>query len=92
VAIVPDMLAEAYASHVPIKVLAMPVPIPPFDLRIYWHGRSIMMPRSVGFGTCSLSFSALEEPSPPVARVLAPLSLDKLPELSTPGVSICCAA
>jgi DNA-binding transcriptional LysR family regulator len=33
------MLAEAYASHVPIKVLAMPVPIVPFDLRIYWHER-----------------------------------------------------
>ena len=39
VAIVPGMLAEAYASHLPIKVFAMPVPIPPFDLRIYWHER-----------------------------------------------------
>jgi DNA-binding transcriptional LysR family regulator len=39
VAIVPAMLAEEYASHVPIKVLPMPVPVPPFDLRIYWHDR-----------------------------------------------------
>jgi DNA-binding transcriptional LysR family regulator len=39
VAVVPGMLATAYASHVPIKVLAMPVPVPPFDLRIYWHER-----------------------------------------------------
>jgi DNA-binding transcriptional LysR family regulator len=33
------MLAEAYASHLPIKVFALPVPIPSFDLRIYWHER-----------------------------------------------------
>jgi DNA-binding transcriptional LysR family regulator len=39
VAVVPGMLAEAYASQVPIKVLAMPVPLAPFDLRIYWHER-----------------------------------------------------
>jgi len=39
VAVVPGMLAEAYASHLPIKVLSMPVPIPPFDLRIFWHER-----------------------------------------------------
>lgn len=39
VAIVPGMLAEAYASQLPIKVFATPVPIPPFDLRIYWHER-----------------------------------------------------
>jgi DNA-binding transcriptional LysR family regulator len=39
VAIVPGWLAEAYASHLPIEVLAMPVPVPPFDLRIYWHER-----------------------------------------------------
>jgi DNA-binding transcriptional LysR family regulator len=39
VAVVPGMLAQAYASHVPIKVLSMPVPIPAFDLRIYWHER-----------------------------------------------------
>jgi DNA-binding transcriptional LysR family regulator len=39
VAIVPEMLAEAYARHLPIKMLPMPVPIPPFDLRIYWHER-----------------------------------------------------
>jgi DNA-binding transcriptional LysR family regulator len=37
VASVPGMLAEAYASHFPINVFAMPVAIPPFDLRIYWH-------------------------------------------------------
>jgi len=38
-AVIPARLAEAYASHVPIKVLPMPVPIPPFDIRIYWHER-----------------------------------------------------
>ena len=45
------MLAEADASHVPIKVLSMPVPLPPF-LRIYWHERyhhdaPIRLPRKV---------------------------------------------
>lgn len=39
VAIVPEMLADAYKTHVPIKALPMPVPIAPFDLRIYWHER-----------------------------------------------------
>jgi DNA-binding transcriptional LysR family regulator len=39
VAVVPGMLAEEYASRVPVKVLPMPVPIPPFPLRIYWHER-----------------------------------------------------
>lgn len=39
VAIVPGMLAEAYETHVSIRVLPMPVPLAPFDLRIYWHER-----------------------------------------------------
>jgi DNA-binding transcriptional LysR family regulator len=39
VAIVPGALAEAYETHVPIKVLPMPVPVAAFDLRIYWHER-----------------------------------------------------
>jgi DNA-binding transcriptional LysR family regulator len=39
VAIVPEMLADAYKTHAPIKALPMPVPVAPFDLRIYWHER-----------------------------------------------------
>ena len=39
VAIVPGMFADIYAPHVPIKVLPLPVPIPPFDLSVYWHER-----------------------------------------------------
>jgi DNA-binding transcriptional LysR family regulator len=38
-AVIPNRLAEAFVSHVPIKVLPLPISIPPFDIRIYWHER-----------------------------------------------------
>jgi DNA-binding transcriptional LysR family regulator len=38
-AIVPSRLAQAFALHGRIKVLPMPVPIPSFDIRMFWHER-----------------------------------------------------
>jgi DNA-binding transcriptional LysR family regulator len=38
-AVIPGRLAEAFVSHVPIKVLPLPISVPPFDIRIYWHER-----------------------------------------------------
>jgi DNA-binding transcriptional LysR family regulator len=38
-AVIPGRLAEAFVSHVPMKVLPLPISIPPFDIRIYWHER-----------------------------------------------------
>jgi DNA-binding transcriptional LysR family regulator len=38
-AVIPSRLAEAFVSHVQIKVLPLPISIPPFDIRIYWHER-----------------------------------------------------
>jgi DNA-binding transcriptional LysR family regulator len=39
VAIIPSRLADAFVSHLPIKVLPPPIPFPSFDIRIYWHER-----------------------------------------------------
>jgi DNA-binding transcriptional LysR family regulator len=38
-AVVPKRLADAFATRVPIKVLPLPVSIPPFDICIHWHER-----------------------------------------------------
>jgi DNA-binding transcriptional LysR family regulator len=38
-AVVPKRLADAFATRVPIKVLPLPVSIPPFDVCIHWHER-----------------------------------------------------
>jgi DNA-binding transcriptional LysR family regulator len=38
-AVIPSRLAETFVSHVPIKVLPLPIPIPPYDICIYWHER-----------------------------------------------------
>src|SRR5262249_28871654 len=38
-AVIPGRLAEAFVSHLPIKVLPLPISIPPFDIRLYWHER-----------------------------------------------------
>lgn len=38
-AVIPSRLAEAFASRAPIKVLPLPISIPPYDIRIYWHER-----------------------------------------------------
>ena len=38
-AVVPRRLADAFAARVPIRVLPLPVALPQFDIRIYWHER-----------------------------------------------------
>jgi len=38
-AIVPARLAETFAAHVPIKILPMPIAMPDFDIRMFWHER-----------------------------------------------------
>jgi DNA-binding transcriptional LysR family regulator len=38
-AVVPKRLADAFATRVQIKILPLPVSIPPFDICIYWHER-----------------------------------------------------
>lgn len=38
-AIIPGRLADTFAPHVPIKVLPLPVPVPDFDIRMFWHER-----------------------------------------------------
>jgi DNA-binding transcriptional LysR family regulator len=37
--IIPGRLADTFAPHVPIKVLPLPVPVPDFDIRAFWHER-----------------------------------------------------
>src|SRR5262249_1044122 len=39
VAIIPSRLAQAFVAHVAIKILPAPIPLPSFDIRIYWHER-----------------------------------------------------
>jgi DNA-binding transcriptional LysR family regulator len=39
VAVIPSRLAETFRPHVSIKVLPLPISIPPFDIRIFWHER-----------------------------------------------------
>jgi DNA-binding transcriptional LysR family regulator len=38
-AVIPGRLAEAFEAHAGIKALSLPVPIPPFEIRVYWHER-----------------------------------------------------
>jgi DNA-binding transcriptional LysR family regulator len=38
-AVVPNRLAQAFASLAAIKILPVPVSIPPYDIKIYWHER-----------------------------------------------------
>jgi DNA-binding transcriptional LysR family regulator len=39
VAIIPGRLADTYGRHLPIKVLPTPIPMPAFDVRLFWHER-----------------------------------------------------
>jgi DNA-binding transcriptional LysR family regulator len=39
VAIIPSHLGEAVGHHMRVKVLPMPVPAPPWPIRMYWHER-----------------------------------------------------
>jgi DNA-binding transcriptional LysR family regulator len=38
-AFIPGRLADAVAAHVPIKIFNLPVQVPPFDVRMFWHER-----------------------------------------------------
>jgi DNA-binding transcriptional LysR family regulator len=38
-AVIPARLADAFVANVPIKILPLPIHIPSFDIRIYWHER-----------------------------------------------------
>ncbi len=38
-AFIPSRLAAAVAAHVPIEVFDPPVPIPAYDIRMFWHER-----------------------------------------------------
>jgi DNA-binding transcriptional LysR family regulator len=38
-AVIPGRLADTFAPHVPIKVMPLPVPVPDFDIRMFWHER-----------------------------------------------------
>jgi molybdate transport repressor ModE-like protein len=38
-AVIPLRLADAVAGHMPIKVLNLPVHLPPVDIRMFWHER-----------------------------------------------------
>jgi len=38
-AVVPGRLAQTFAACLPIAVLPLPIPIPPFDVSVYWHER-----------------------------------------------------
>ncbi len=37
--IMPSRLAQAFSQLVPIKILRPPVPLRPYDIRVYWHER-----------------------------------------------------
>jgi DNA-binding transcriptional LysR family regulator len=39
VAVIPSRLAETLMPHIAIKVLPLPISIPPYDIRIFWHER-----------------------------------------------------
>jgi DNA-binding transcriptional LysR family regulator len=38
-AVIPSRLAKAFERYVSIRLLPTPVPIPPWDIHIYWHER-----------------------------------------------------
>ena len=37
--VMPSRLAETFSALVPLKVMAPPVPLPVFDITVYWHER-----------------------------------------------------
>lgn len=37
--IIPGRLADTFAPYVPIKILPLPVPVPDFDICMFWHER-----------------------------------------------------
>lgn len=47
VAIIPSRLGDAVGPHMRVKVLPMPVPAPPWAIRMYWHERYHNDPPSV---------------------------------------------
>lgn len=44
--IMPSRLAKAFAQLVPIRVLRPPLPLKPYDIRVYWHERFHQDPAS----------------------------------------------
>jgi len=38
-AVIPNRLAQAFARSVSIKILPVPVAIPPIDINMFWHER-----------------------------------------------------
>lgn len=38
-AIIPSRLADAFAAHARVRILPTPVPIPAFDISMFWHAR-----------------------------------------------------
>jgi DNA-binding transcriptional LysR family regulator len=52
-AIIPGRLADTYGRHLPIKVLPTSIPMPAFDIRLFWHERYHHDPPHRCFDKCS---------------------------------------
>src|SRR5262249_1536493 len=39
-AIVPSRLADTFAARLALKILPMPIAIPPYDICVHWHERT----------------------------------------------------
>lgn len=37
--VMPNGLAKAFSAHMPLKIMPSPVPLPSYDLNVYWHER-----------------------------------------------------
>jgi len=37
--VMPSRLAESFAKSLELKVMPLPVPVPPYDIKVYWHAR-----------------------------------------------------
>jgi len=37
--VMPGRLAEIFATLLPLKVMSLPVAIPPYEVKLYWHAR-----------------------------------------------------
>src|SRR5262249_29669902 len=62
-AVIPSRLAQAFVLHVPIKVLPLPISIPPFDIRIYCTSDMTTIRPFVGFVPPSSNCSAPDRSS-----------------------------
>lgn len=48
-AILPQQIAAVFAKEAPLKVLDLPFEVPPFDVALYWQGRSSQSPSQSWF-------------------------------------------